>query len=498
MNIAGWIRQRASLDPGAPAITDGELALDNGGFYHRMLSASVFLRSLGIKTGDRVAVLLYNSSLFLELFFGCAHLGAICVPLNYRLVGAELDYMIENSGSSLLISDPDFEESLKSVGLDKASILEPDRKTGKLYTTLDESEVADKARWRETEVGAETPLMILYTSGTTGRPKGATLSHGNILWNAIMHIHEGLLRERALLNAPLFHVGGINAIATQVLHGNGSLVIQRTFDPHEALELMEKEKITCMFGAPAMLDMMSRDPLFATTDFSNLRYLMVGSAPIPLKLIEKYHNKGIKIRQGYGLTEASPAACLLHDEYAMVKPGSCGREFFHLEIRIVDDAGRELPRGDVGELTIRGPNVMLGYWRDPKATEETLRDGWLRTGDLARKDEEGFIYIVDRKKDLIISGGENIYPAEIEMILAQHKDVVEVAVIGVLDEKWGEVPKAYIIPEVDRKPEPPELIAFCSSRMAKYKIPKTFEFVEDLPRTGVGKVNKKVLRQKKS
>jgi fatty-acyl-CoA synthase len=496
MNIVAWIRQRALLEPRAMTLKERDLQVDNLEFYHRILSASVFLRSQGIKNGDRVAVALYNSSLFLELLFGCAQIGAIFVPLNYRLVGAELDYMLKNSGSDLLIADPDFKKNMKDVSLDPDAILFPEQETGALYPLLKENDITERKQWEEEKVSEETPLLIMYTSGTTGRPKGATLSHGNVLWNAIMHIHEGLYRERALVNAPLFHVGGLNAIATQVLYANGSLIIQRTFDPHEALELIEKEGVTCMFGAPTMLDMMSRDPLFEKIDFSSLRYLQTGSAPIPLELIEKFHQKGIKIRQGYGLTEASPAACLLHDEYAMRKPGSCGKEFFHLEIRIVDDKGNELPQGKVGELIIRGPNVMLGYWRDPKSTRETLRDGWLYTGDLAKKDEEGFIYIVDRKKDMIISGGENIYPAEVEMVLVQHEKVAEAAVIGVPNEKWGEVPAAFIIAETGDRPESQELIEFCRSRIAKYKIPKYFHFVDELPRTGVGKVNKKALREK--
>jgi len=497
VNIASWIKQRALLEPTAEIVKEGTHAFNNRDFYHRVLSASSFLRSQGVGSGDRVSVMLYNSSLFLELLFGCARIGAIMVPLNYRLVGAELSYMIEHSESAILISDPDFREGLEGLKPGPKCLLFPDREEdGFLHLPPKSKDPDNESPPLEAEAGDETPLLIMYTSGTTGRPKGATLSHGNVLWNAIMHLNEGLYRERALVNAPLFHVGGLNAIATAILYGKGSLVVQRSFDPHQTLELIEREKITCMFGAPAMLEMMVRDPLFDKTDFSSVRYLQTGASPAPPALLEKYHTKGIKIRQGYGLTEASPAACLLQDEFAMVKPGSCGKEFFHLEIRIVDNNGADVKQGDVGELIIRGPNVMLGYWRDPESTRETLRNGWLYTGDLARKDEDGFIYIVDRKKDMLISGGENVYPAEVELALFQHEAIAETAVIGVPDDKWGEVPAAFVVLEKGTvKPTPDDLIQFCRSRIAKYKIPKHFHFVEELPRTPVGKVNKIALKE---
>jgi fatty-acyl-CoA synthase len=287
-------------------------------------------------------------------------------------------------------------------------------------------------------------------------------------------------------------------MATQIIHGRGSLVIQRTFDARVALKLIEKERITCMFGAPAMLDMIVRDPLFETIDLSSVRYFTAGAAPAPVNLIEKFHHRGIKIRQGFGLTETSPAVCMLHDEYALLKPGSCGKEFFHLYLRIVDEHGKDVVQGEVGEIIVKGPNVMLGYWKDLESTRQALRDGWLYTGDLAKRDGDGFIYIVDRKKDLIISGGENIYPAEVEAVLLQHSHVAEAAVVGKPDEKWGEVPVAYVVLEPGAETKPQELVDFCRSRLGKYKIPKEFRFIQELPRIASGKVDKKVLRRRSS
>jgi len=495
VNVARWMERRSFIEPDALTLKEGSVSLNNAEFYGRMLRATSFLNSHGISPDDRVAVLLYNSSLFLELFFATARLGAIFVPLNYRLASMELDYMLKNSGSRLLVFDPDFSNKVEGTEVaEKVQILFPSGKDGLAELPFD-SEPGAKGAPDEKEVSADTPLLILYTSGTTGRPKGATLTHGNVFWNAVMHLNEGLYREKALANAPFFHVGGLNAIATHNLHSRGSLIIERSFDARRALELIERERVTCMFGAPTMLEMITREPLFETADLSSVRYFMAGAAPVPINLIEKFHKRGIRIRQGLGLTECAPAVCLLHDQYALLKPGSCGKEFFHLEVRIVDEGGKDVAQGELGEIIVKGPNVMIGYWGDPESTLQTLRDGWLYTGDLGRKDSDGFIYVVDRKKDMIISGGENIYPAEVESVLVQHGGVAEVAVIGIPDSKWGEVPLAYIVPEPGTTPQPEELMKFCNSRIAKYKIPRQFRFVRELPKIVTGKIDKKVLRQ---
>ena len=494
VNIGRLIEWRAFVEPDQLAIKEGDQTISNADFHLQILHAASFLDSHGIGPGDRVAVLMYNSSLFLELFFATARLKAIFVPLNYRLSGMELEYLLHNSGTSLLVSDAEFREKVDGIDLDpKPQVVFAsygDTLSGQaFYEQPDSSNISD-----EREVSHDTPLLIVYTSGTTGRPKGVTLSHGNVIWNAVMHVHAGFYKEKALAVVPYFHVAGLNAMATQILYGNGSLVIQKTFNAGMVLELIERERITCMFCVPTMLSMIAKEEQFGTADLASVRYFSAGSAPVPINVIETFQRRGIKIRQAFGLTETSPAVCMLNSEYAILKPGSCGKEFFHVQVKMVDENGMELPQGQTGELIVKGPNVMLGYWKDPEATQKVLKDGWLHTGDLAKRDEDGFIYIVDRKKDLIISGGENVYPAEIEAILLQHGDVADVAVVGMPDEQWGEVPVAYVVlrPAAEERPE--ALMDFCRSRIGKFKVPKQFRYLKELPRTAAGKLDKKAMR----
>jgi len=285
-------------------------------------------------------------------------------------------------------------------------------------------------------------------------------------------------------------------MATQILYGKGSLVIQKSFDAGKVLDFIERERITCMFCVPTMLSMLAKEPRFESADLSSVRYFSAGAAPVPVSLIKTFQQRGIKIRQGYGLTETSPSVCMLNEDYALLKPGSCGKEFFHVQVLIVDEHGKDVPQGQIGELIVKGPTVMLGYWRDPEATQKVLRNGWLWTGDLAKRDADGFIYIVDRKKDMIISGGENIYPAEIEAVLQEHGDVAEAAVVGLPDEHWGEIPVAHIVLEPGAQARPEDLINYCRSRIAKFKVPKQFRYLKALPRTAAGKIDKKAMRNR--
>lgn len=496
VNIGRLIEWRAFVEPDELAIREGDTALSNADFHKRILNAVSFLDSSGIRPGDRVAALLYNSSLFLELFFAAARLTAILVPLNYRLASIELEYQLQNSGISLLVADPEFRKKIEGINLGhKTQVVFPSGRDTWKELILQRKPPRSEAPG-EQEMSNDTPLLIMYTSGTTGRPKGVTLSHGNVLWNAVMHVHGGFYKEKALAVVPFFHVAGLNAMATQILYGKGSLVIQKTFDASAVLDLIEREKITCMFCVPTMLSMIAKEPRFESADLSSVRYFSAGSAPVPVSIIKTFQQRGIKIRQAYGLTETSPSVCMLNEEYALVKPGSCGKEFFHVQVRIVDEHGKDVPQGQVGEMIVKGPNVMVGYWKDPEATQKVLRKGWLWTGDLAKRDADGFIYIVDRKKDLIISGGENIYPAEIEAVLQQHRDVAEVAVVGLPDEQWGEVPMAYIVLESDGRARPEDLMDYCRSRIAKFKVPKQFRYLKALPRTAAGKIDKKAIRNR--
>jgi acyl-CoA synthetase (AMP-forming)/AMP-acid ligase II len=340
-------------------------------------------------------------------------------------------------------------------------------------------------------------LFIMYTSGTTGLPKGAVHTHGTMIAasHTINMTSDMRYRDRYLQMLPLFHVGALTP-ATAAVHRGSTLVLMRAFDPRRVFPLIEEERVTCGLAVPAMLNFMlaAGDP--TAHDHSALRWLMSGAAPVPPALIERYAALGIEIHQVYGLTESCGPACLISPEEALAKIGSTGPAFFHTDVRVVDDAGRDVAPGEVGEVIVRGAHLMKGYWNRPEASAETLRDGWLFTGDLATVDKEGFVFIQDRKKDMIISGGENVYPAEIEGVLARHPDVLEVAVIGMPSPRWGESAAAVVVPKPDSSLGAADLIAFCDGKLARYKIPRVVELVTEIPRNPTGKVLKRLLRER--
>jgi fatty-acyl-CoA synthase len=293
----------------------------------------------------------------------------------------------------------------------------------------------------------------------------------------------------------MFHTGGWNVIPTPFLHHGAYVCLMKKFDPAIVLKLLEEEKATMFMAVPTMLSMMAQSPDFDKVDLSSVKYFIIGGEPMPLPLIEVWHKKGVPIRQGYGLTEVGPSVTSLHQDDAVRKMGSIGKINFYLKYKIVDDNGNEVKKGEVGEFILKGPSVTPGYWRNPKATSESLKNGWFYTGDLVREDEDGFLYVVDRKKNMFISGGENVYPAEIEKFLYTHPLIQEVAVIGVPDEKWGEVGKAYIKLKEGASISPNELKKYCEGNLARYKIPKYFEIIEEIPKSETGKINKKALLQ---
>ncbi|MFN8944674.1 MAG: AMP-binding protein, partial [Pseudobdellovibrionaceae bacterium] len=346
----------------------------------------------------------------------------------------------------------------------------------------------------------DTPVMILYTSGTTGFPKGAVLSHGMLFWNAVntslrLNISQD---DCAVIFLPLFHTGGWNVLMTPFLHRGATIILTKKFEADQVLNLSEKHECTLLFGVPTTMDMMSRSASFPQIHLKKLRYAVVGGEPMPIDLIRTWANKGISIRQGYGLTEFGPNVFSLNEEDSIRKIGSIGFPNFYIDVKIMDEF-TEVKANEVGELWLRGPMCMLGYWKNEKATSETIVDGWLKTGDLVRKDEEGYVYVVGRKKEMYISGGENVYPAEVEKVLRSFPLIREAAVIGVQDEKWGEVGKAFIALE-----QPPEelnvkalegkILEYCLANLAKFKVPKYIQFIDSLPKGESGKILKKELR----
>jgi fatty-acyl-CoA synthase len=345
-------------------------------------------------------------------------------------------------------------------------------------------------------VALDDPAVIIYTSGTTGRPKGATLSHGNVTWNCVNVLIDTDLAadDVALVCAPLFHVAALDMVSLPTLMKGGTVVLMGQFDPGAVLELIERERVTVMFGVPAMFNAMAQAPDFASADLSSVRRLLCGGAPVPLATIRTYLDLGIPFLQGYGMTETAPGALFLGAERAADKAGTAGVPSFFTDVRVVGPDGVDVAPGEKGEVVVSGPNVMLGYWNLPDATAEAVHDGWFRSGDVATVDDEGYVTIVDRMKDMIISGGENVYPAEVEDAIYSHPLVAECAVIGVPDERWGEVGRAIVVPRAAADLDAQDLLDHLDGRLARYKLPRTVVFADALPRSGAGKVLKGRLR----
>ncbi len=469
-----------------------------------------YLNKMGIVSGDRVASLSHNRVETVILFFALQRLGAILVPINFRLSPSEIEYILQDCEAKFLFYEPQFSGVVKKVISDRLHIANP--KSNPSLTCMPYEDLSTS--FAESFLGFnghfETSVMILYTSGTTGFPKGAVLTHKMLFWNSInTSISLNITEYDVTINfAPLFHTGGWNVLLTPFLHRGAKVIFFEKFDPDLVLQVASDKQITLLFGVPTMLNMMAEAKAFTIMDLSKLRSMIVGGEPMSLSLIKTWHAKGVPVRQGFGLTEFGPNCFSLSASDAEVKMGSIGRPNFYIHTKIVDSENREVPVGEIGELLLSGPACMQGYWNNPKATEQALQDGWLHTGDLVKKDSDDYFYVVGRKKEMFISGGENVYPVEVERVLAQHPLIREVAVVGVQDEKWGEVGHAYValksnivlenqshITDVTKlTADSLELTTFCKEYLASYKIPKYFSFCEDLPKGDSGKINKKVLK----
>ena len=339
---------------------------------------------------------------------------------------------------------------------------------------------------------------ILYTSGTTGKPKGAVLPHRQVLWNAINTVISWGLSEKDIspILTPMFHSGGLFVFLLPLFYAGGRVVLARNFDPDESLKVIMQERCTVILGVPTLFQVWMNSPIFAQADFSHVHFFISGGAPCPPSLIEAWYlTKGVAMRQGYGLTEAGVNCFSMTDEDALRKAGSVGKPIFHSQVRLVDPQGLDVPQGETGELIISGPIVSSGYWRNEDATVQSLVDGWFHTGDMARQDAEGYFYIVGRYKDMIISGGENVYAAEVEAVFREHTAVADAALIGQEDEKWGETGLMFVALKPGKSAGSDELLAYCAGKLARYKIPKQIEFVADLPYSSYGKVIKSDLRK---
>jgi len=498
-NIGTWIERNAIINPHKVALKQGDRALTYAQLAERVDRLSHALLARGFRKGDRIAILLRNNIAFLEMVFATARAGMIAVPLNWRLVADELAFILGDSGSSALL----YETALGGPVADLVTrgkapsvrvLLDGAPTDGVLdYETLLTSGARGDA---DNTVTFETAHVIMYTAGTTGRPKGVVLTHGNTHYQCVNALHLGILPDvRALAVLPFFHVGGLHGSALAVLCIGGTLVVVDRFDPGEILQIIETEKVHGLVGVPAMFLFMAQHPNFAKTDLSSVAVLTAGGAPLPVPLIETYEKRGVLFRQGYGLTECSAGVTGMDPADAYRKAGSAGKACFYTEVRVVDAHGETCPPNEAGEVVVRGPNVMREYWGLPKETAETVRKDWLHTGDIGKMDEEGYLYLVDRKKEMIISGGENIFPAEIENVLFGHPAVGECAVFGVTDPKFGERPVAVVVPRSGASVTSEEILAWLDGRLARYKMPREVHVrAAALPRNAAGKVLKPALR----
>ncbi len=495
-----WFQKWAEYSPDAVALQDDATGRRFTYAGCRRLidrGARVLADQLGVRAGDRVAVLSMNEPEYVLLLFACQKLGAILLPLNYRLAPRELDWILSDAEPAVLIHQRQYDDVVAAISdaVVPARRLHFDGDEGWAARLADETLSSDPV---PVPGGFEAPCMLLYTSGTTGKPKGALITNGMLFWNSVnTTLRLNLVQNDVTLTyTPFFHTGGWNVLTTPFLHRGAKLILLPRFDADRILELVADEGVTILFGLPTIMEMLRRSPEFEATDFARVRYAIVGGESMPLELIRLWHARGVPIRQGYGLTEFGPNVFSLNEEHAERKIGSIGFPNFYIDARVVDDADRPLGPDDVGELVLRGPVCTPGYWRNPAATADAIRDGWFHTGDLVRRDEDGFFYVVDRKKDMYKSGGENVYPAEVEQFLRTHAAVREVAVVGVPDEKWGEVGRAYVVVEPGSSLTGEELIGYCVGRLARYKMPKQVVFLDELPRGDSGKVLKKALRER--
>jgi len=499
MNLSDLIDRNASFTPGKAALRFEGETLSYAAFAERIASAARALKSrLGVGRGDRVGILAANHPDYLVLLYACARLGAMLLPLNWRLAPPEQVFILSDASVKALIVEDAFaavlaplKEALpdiRVVGLGKVLGAE---------ATFDALLAEGHGDGRNPHIDETCPLLLVYTSGTTGRPKGAVLRQEALLWNGVMsqHMHDMRAEDHILTVLPFFHVGGLNIQTTPALHLGATVTIHARFAPDATLATIAQDRPTLTVLVPATIQAVIGHPDWGKTDLASLRAISTGSTQVPVPLIDAVEARGVPVLQVYGSTETCPVAVYTRAGGDRSRKTSTGLPGLLCEARIVDDKGRELPAGEAGEVAVRGPNVFFEYWGNEAATSEVLRNGWYHTGDIGTRDADGYFYIHDRKKNMIISGGENIYPAEVERVLYDHPAVAEAAVIGRADPKWQEVPVAYIVRRAGVACEAETLIAHLSGQLARFKVPREIVFVETLPRNALGKVQHFVLKE---
>lgn len=497
-----WVANYALRYPDKPACidVDGNRSFTYKQINERAQRLANFLNiKFGIKKGERLAILAHNSAEHIVIQAACMKAGAVMVPLNWRLTVPELEHQLNNSQPQLLIYGTSFESNaIDAAGKSGVRHLLAFCEDG-THSDYEAGIEEHDSDYEPAEVYHTDPWTILYTSGTTGLPKGAIITHGMSLYNAINYsLVVGVNHTSVYLCAmPLFHTGGLNNNVNVTIHQGGTLVLCRQFDADVVLRLISDPElaVTHFFGVPATYQMLCQHPAFDDADLSRLVSASVGGTPVPLSLHHLWRNRGVSFQEGYGMTESGPSVFISDLEMPLEKLGSTGKPVMHCEVRLVDDTGNDVAADEVGEIWIRGPSITPGYWDDPEATRDAFTDGWFRTGDAARRDPDGYYYIVDRWKDMYISGGENVYPAEIENVLFEISAIKEAAVIGIADKKWGEVGCAAIVLKQDQQLSEAAVLQHCKGKLAGYKLPKSVVFLDSLPRNAINKVVKDRLRK---
>jgi fatty-acyl-CoA synthase len=494
--IGSWPARRARMNPASVALASDDESLTYADLAARVEETASHLRELGVAGGERVAFLGPNSIDTFVCFFATARLGAIFVSLNTRLAAPEIGYMLADSGSAVLVHGPECAEL--------AHAADPSSHGVKHVLAVADLRVAaaggaTSVPWPDRLVDLDDPVLILYTSGTTGRPKGAVLTHGNITWNTVNQLaHVDVLgSDVALCVAPLFHVTGLGQVSMPTLLKGGTVVVVKKFDAGAFLTLIGQRRAASFSAVPTMLKMMCEHPGWAEADLSSLRYVLYGGSPVDARVARAWLERGVVLQQGYGMTEAAPGVFMALPEGAPTRPTSPGVPHFFTDVELLTDDDTHLAGPGQGELLVRGPHVFSGYWERPEETAAVLSpEGWYHSGDVVRIEDDGWAQIVDRVKDVIISGGENIYPAEVEAVIVELADVGAAAVVAVPDAQWGEVGCAFVVLRSGADLDELALRAHLDQRLARYKIPRYVEFVDELPTTATGKVVRATLRER--
>lgn len=502
MRVDKVLTKRALITPHRHALIYRDRKFTYLELEQRTNRLSQALLSKEVKKGDRIALLMHNTSQFVELFFACARIGAIVVPLNVRLAPPEFDYIIRDCEVSALIYGDDFEETVTQLEtsanlLFKVSTADDPGSASLSYEDfIGDMEAVNPG----IEVSENDLMAIMYTSGTTGYPKGAMLSHGNV-YSAAINLMIGidyLYPDTSLIIVPLFHSGGNTPMLGQFIRGI-TTVLMHKFDPVETLRLIDRYKVKLIMGVSSIMSMLLEVKDAEKFNLDSWKTALLPGSPLPHSLIKEVYSRfGVLCQNLWGMTELGGPGSIMNIEDILEKPECAGVPYFEVDIRVVDVYGNDQPSGEPGEIIAKGPNIMQGYWKQEKATAEVLVDGWLHSGDIGYFDDENYLYIIDRKKDMILSGGENVYPMEIENVIRDIPGVAETSVIGIADVKWGEVPKAFVVPIPGKELQIQEIMDYCKSRLAGYKIPRDIQIVDDLPRNASGKVLKKVLRNYKA